>query len=393
MAVFIGSGEPSPEIHPFVQQTMNNLTGVLPGAMTVEEPVFQQLNQMTHITVVNKELSPEVSREVDEFIRCSPAYTGFQSPAFYHFYHSLPHFSPWYFLARDAAGKLSGVMLAVVISENSGLIPYIVSRCVVYGGPLVNGDDPEVISLLLGALNKTVGNRTLFTQLRNFRVWNPEIRDIFNTHGFVYRERLNLIVPTPSSGEILMAMSASRRRQIRKGFESGVVIRPARDEEEVMQLYAILQDLYRRKVRKPLPGKAYFISFFRQLTLQEKGIILLVFSGDKVIGGVVCPVSAPFTLSELYVCGLDQAYPQCYPSVMATWAALSHAAGVGIQSLDFMGLGRSEVPYGVRDFKLRFGGRTVNYGRFTRRNFRILYFLARSGYNLLRNLRRSDPFE
>jgi len=49
-----------------------------------------------------------------------------------------------------------------------------------------------------------------------------------------------------------------------------------------------------------------------------------------------------------------------------------------------MGLGKPEEPYGVRDFKARFGGRWVNYGRFSRVNKRVGYAISELIYNLKR---------
>jgi len=50
---------------------------------------------------------------------------------------------------------------------------------------------------------------------------------------------------------------------------------------------------------------------------------------------------------------------------------------------DFMGVGIPNRPYGVRDFKSKFGGELVNYGRFGRRNSKILYVISELGFNLL----------
>ena len=48
-----------------------------------------------------------------------------------------------------------------------------------------------------------------------------------------------------------------------------------------------------------------------------------------------------------------------------------------------MGVGKPDQEYGVRDFKARFGGELVNYGRLTRINNPFLYSLAEFGYNVL----------
>jgi len=48
-----------------------------------------------------------------------------------------------------------------------------------------------------------------------------------------------------------------------------------------------------------------------------------------------------------------------------------------------MGVGKPNVPYGVRDFKMRFGGTVVNYGRYIRISNKFIYMLAEFGYNIL----------
>ena len=74
--------------------------------------------------------------------------------------------------------------------------------------------------------------------------------------------------------------------------------------------------------------------------------------------------------------------------MLATWAAMEYAIENKIESFDFMGVGRPDVPYGVRDFKERFGGKQVNYGRLTRINNKFLYNTAELGYNILALLKR-----
>ncbi len=329
----------------------------------------------------------EETMRVEQFLAANAQYTVFQSPAFFHFYLSLSFYTPAYYIVSSGE-EILAVMLAVIIREKNPLLSRISARSVVYGGPILKQDDPEILNLLLGKLNLSVGKKALFTQFRNFRAWNEEMRAAFHQNGFLYRERLNLIVPTISEAEILAGMSSSRRRQIKKGIEAGAIIRPVKDEKEVRQLYGLLSLLYREKVRKPLPSLDFFIRFYHHLMKLNCGTILVVEAENTIIGGIVCPISYPLTISELYVCGLDQEYPKYYPSVLATWAGLSYAATHGIQSFDFMGLGKPEVKYGVRDFKLRFGGEVVNYGRFARRNHKILYAIAETGYNILRQIRK-----
>ena len=163
---------------------------------------------------------------------------------------------------------------------------------------------------------------------------------------------------------------------------------------QVREFYDILYELYRYRIRKPLPDWSFFENFFK-LSIQQLpqapspkhpapiGIIRLILYRDTIIGGILAPVFKDQCIYEWYVCGLDREYKEQYPSVLATWAALEYAIDHKIAHFDFMGVGRPDIPYGVRDFKARFGGKLVNYGRLTRINNKFLYNIAEFGYNIL----------
>jgi lipid II:glycine glycyltransferase (peptidoglycan interpeptide bridge formation enzyme) len=63
---------------------------------------------------------------------------------------------------------------------------------------------------------------------------------------------------------------------------------------------------------------------------------------------------------------------------------MKYACDNGIGMFDMMGAGKAGEQYGVRDFKARFGGRMVEYGRFLRINQPVLYRLGRSGLVLMK---------
>jgi lipid II:glycine glycyltransferase (peptidoglycan interpeptide bridge formation enzyme) len=196
-------------------------------------------------------------------------------------------------------------------------------------------------------------------------------------------------------------MSASRRRQIKNGLKSGAEIIEPENLKQLKAFYHILYALYRYKVNKPLPDWSFFSQFYKQTlkhwnteTLDHKntetqkhnnsvGIIRLIQYKDKIIGGILAPIWQNKVIYEWYVCGLDHEYKAQYPSVLATWAAIDYAIENKIETFDFMGVGTPEKDYGVRDFKARFGGDMVNYGRFTRVNNKTLYGIAELGYNVL----------
>jgi hypothetical protein len=343
-----------------------------------------------------------LTEDWSSFVNTHPHGTVFQSPGMYGFCRSVRKFDPLVLAAKDGEGRLCGILLGIFIWEKEGIGRRLSSRLVVYGGPLLAGTNEqkrEALDMLLGELSRSTRGKALFTQFRNYFSWEGCL-DVFEKHGFGFLERLNYIIRIPDTGCRMPdtgcripGMSASRRRQIRKGLGSGAVIIEPENLEQVREFYDILYRLYRYKVRKPLADWSFFENFYKRTlpnteTLQHCntepiGIIRLVQYRAKIIGGILAPVFRDQCIYEWYVCGLDREYREQHPSVLATWAALQYAMEHNIRYFDFMGVGKPGVPYGVRDFKARFGGEEVNYGRLTRINNKFLYHIAELGFNVL----------
>jgi len=314
----------------------------------------------------------------------------FQSPEMHFFYLGVKKFHPIPLLVEED-GRMVGVLLAVVIREHHGPLGFLSARAVVYGGPVMILEKEkrlEVLDMLLGTLVKKVGKSTIFIQFRNFFAWDDDEITVFEQHGFTMRDRINLLIDTVSQKQMLSGMKDNRKRQILKGLKQGNEIRSPRNLSEVRALYLLLVDLYKNKVRKPLAPWSFLEKFYQCSQQGKLGIIRVVVNNGRVIGGIISPVTPDKTIFEWYVVGLDKEYPGHYPSVVATWSAMVYAAENKLKQFDLMGLGKPDEPYGVRDFKLRFGGEVVNYGRFGRRNYTTLYNLSEFGYNFLRHIRK-----
>lgn len=333
----------------------------------------------------------ETYHQLPEFLAGELTHSFFQGPAFFRLAEAVRLFQPILITVRDNTGALAATLLAVRIRESNGIKGRLSERAVVYGGPVFyqETDKQELLEALLQELTNHVGGKTVFTQFRNFYD-TTDIKETFKASQYRYRERLNLLLDTRDEKKVWQGMSESRRRQIRKSMAIGAVIREAGGPEEVEELYQILKILYRYKVKKPLPEKDFFLAFYEQLHQTPHGKVFVVTYQGRITGGIFCPVSPGRTVYELYVCGNDEVYQKSgiYPSVMATWAAINYAIKNNIPQFDFMGVGIPEKPYGVREFKMRFGGEIVNYGRYTRINNPVLYQLAEVGYNVLGWLNR-----
>lgn len=315
--------------------------------------------------------------------------TVFQTPEMFELFQKTKKFDPLIIGAYND-NVLSGLLLGVFIHERSGPAKLLSSRFVIYGGPLLSGDDirrKECLDTILKALVRQTKNKALFIQFRNFFP-QDDLMAVYKKHGFSLIDRLNFVIPLDKREQVLKAMSESRRRQIRLATRNGAQIIEPSSIEQMREFYSILYRLYRFKVRKPLPDWSFFETFYHHAKVGQLGIIKLIQYKGKIIGGILAPIFMDKCIYEWYVCGLDQEYKDQYPSVLATWAGIEYAIDNGIKSFDFMGVGKPDTAYGVRDFKARFGGTLVNNGRITRINKHSLYNIAELGYNVLASFKK-----
>jgi serine/alanine adding enzyme len=66
------------------------------------------------------------------------------------------------------------------------------------------------------------------------------------------------------------------------------------------------------------------------------------------------------------------------------WQAITDGKASGCTTLDFGGAGRPDEPYGVRDFKAKYGGQLVDFGRDVWSSAPVRLRLSRGGYSLAR---------
>lgn len=319
-----------------------------------------------------------------EFVNSHPDGTVFQSPDMYELFIRTQRMKPVVVGITDPEeGKVRGILLGSVIREMKGPAGYFSARTVIYGGPLLQqGPGEEMIAVLLDGLIQQVKYKSVFIQFRNFYNQTENL-PVYTAKGFQLRDRLNLLVDTSDMETVKKHMSNSRIRQIKKGLAMGAKIIEPRDIEQVRDFYNILFSLYRHKVKKPLPSWDFFRAFYDLTRENRLGIIRLIEYEGQIIGGILSPVTPGKTIYEWYVCGLDKTYHDVYPSVLATWAAIEYAVQHNIPRFDFMGVGIPERDYGVRDFKARFGGEMVNFGRFARVNNKFVYTVSELGFNVL----------
>lgn len=303
----------------------------------------------------------------------------YQSPVYYQFCKRIKGYRPL-LIQTSENGKLTGSLLAIENKAGSKVLPsFIRSRWLIQGNPIISGTDQKIILSHLLKKLKQHQRFILFTEFR-CNLFSSKLKSTFKKYGFIFQPHLNLLLPLNNKEEVVKNISSSRKRQIKKGLQSGAVIRDAQNEMEVEQLYAILYNLYHTKIHKPLPSIQFFLEFYRFFQTNGYGKIFIVLYKEQIIGGIVCPLIPDKVIYEWYICGMDKEFPAQHPSVLATWAAIDYGINNHIPLMDFMGIGKPDTPYGVRDFKLRFGGKKVSHGRYVSYSNKFIYRTITSAY-------------
>ncbi len=334
-------------------------------------------------------------REIDrrkwlKFVLNHPRGNVFQSPEMFDRFRETNNYEPIFLAVINENKNINAVLLTVIQKESAGILGYFSSRAIVFGGPLIKGKDSSdeliIMEILLSELIKITKFKSIYIQFRNFfDVKSYEV--VFKKFGFKYLEHFNFIVDTTYREETEKRISKSKMRQVRKSLKNGARIIEPQNIGEVEAFYNILKDLYKTKVKRPLPDWSFFRTFYQTSRNEKIGKYFLVEYNKEIIGGMLCPITPDKAIYEWYVCGLDGQYNGIYPSVLATWAAIDYALKKGLRYFDFMGAGKPDQDYGVREFKSKFGGRLVNYGRFERINNKPLYLLGKLGLKVLGALR------
>ena len=306
----------------------------------------------------------------------------FQSEAFYSFLVRTGLFTPFtYSVSRS--DKEVGRMQGFIQQEGGSLKRFLSRRAIVNGGPWWAEDaTPEEKEELLRNVVMGLKHKAIYIESRNFRDYSKD-RTLFEKAGFVYEPHYDFIVDTSSMAVVEERMGKSRKRDVKTSLKNGVSIVENPTLEDVEAFYAVLEDLYKTRVKTPL----FPLSFLKELFLQPFSKFILVSYEGEIVGGTVC-VFDDEAVYEWFACGKDGVYKNVHPSTVATYHGIMFAAENGFQRFDMMGAGApGDGGYGVREFKAKFGGELVEYGRFKYVADPLLYGIGKMAVSLIRKFK------
>jgi serine/alanine adding enzyme len=317
------------------------------------------------------------------FVDVHPTGNIFHTPEMFEVFRRTKGHQPQLWAAISNRCVLA-LLLPVQINLLNRLLHPFTTRAVVYGSLLyAPGDEGEkALAKLLHTYTHKVKRRPLFTELRNLS--NLEaVQPILHEHGFVYEDHLNYLIDLNRPAEaVFQGIGRRTRKHIRRALRQGqVIIEEGRTPEQVAVCYDLLRRTY-RLARVPLADRSLFDAAFD--LLYPKGMVQFTLAR---VGET--PIAASIELLHKNVIygwygGVDRDYGAYYANELLTWHILRWGVERGYHVYDFGGAGKPEEEYGVRDFKAKFGGDLVCFGRNTCVHRPVLLRLSELGYGAYR---------
>ncbi len=289
----------------------------------------------------------------------------FNSSQWVELFANNPHTSALCVVAYSKAGEPLLLQNAIITKSLPYVPSYLASTCVVWGEPQlydITANIMEIYELIMNALEHYARRKALLLEYRHFTSNNP-FHDLFIKKHYRVLPWHNVEIELTSELELFHGISSRRQRQIKSAVKHGVKIEENPSEEQWLSFYQILRGHY-KTIHRPLPS---WNTFFNLLQHQEWGRCIVVLDpNNSVIGGFAFLSSNNGIAHAWYTASLDHdtRYTHLYPGVMANYAALHLALKQNHSLFDFMGAGPQNKPYGVRDFKVRFGGKLTNAFRY-----------------------------
>lgn len=321
------------------------------------------------------------------FVDQHPQGNIFHTPEMFQVFANAQGYQPALWVAVDGGDRPLALLPLVRVTVIGGPLRRFTTRAVAYGS-LLSAPGPEgsqALVMLLETYKREMGTGVLFTELRNLSDLGP-LQPVLDESGFLFEDHLNYLVDLDRSPEaVLQGIGRRTRKNIRRAIRQGqVIIEEVSRREQVAICYDLLQKSY-AAAQVPLADRSLFEAAFDVLYPRGMVKFLLAWIGEECVAGAVELVFKD-TIYGWYS-GVDRDYSSYVPNELLMWHILEWGAANGYRRYDFGGAGKPDEEYGVRDFKAKFGGELVCFGRNVHVHAPIRLAMSKVGYQIYRRVR------
>jgi serine/alanine adding enzyme len=319
-----------------------------------------------------------------EFVDAQPAGNIFHTPEMYQVFERARGHRPELWASLNGDGRVVALFTPIHISLKEGVMRSLTTRAVSYGSVLAE-PTPEGqtgLDMLLAAYHKQSRRRaTLFTELRHVSDVSA-FRPVLERNGFHHEEHLNYLIDLEQPVDTIWKQIASPARQaVERARKRGTTIELAQDGSCVDEVYRLLHLTFKH-AQVWLADRSLFEAAYE--VLAPRGMVRMLLARNEP-GYIGCSVELLYKgVTFVWYKGGDREQRSLYPNDALVWHSLKWGAENGMRCFDWGGAGAPDKPYGPRDFKSKYGGQLVNYGRATGVHRPAALALSKAGYELYR---------
>lgn len=325
-----------------------------------------------------------------DFVLEHPQGNIFHSPEMFRVFERVKGYRPWLWAATGDYDQLLALFVPVDVTLSNGFMRRLTTRSIAFGGVISSSDiqGKEALATLLSQYTQEAGHNSLFTEFRHLSD-SQMFQPVFTKCGYTFENHLDYLIDlTRSEDDIWQAISKNGRKSIRRFHNKGVIIEEVSDRSLIPNYYNLLKQTYIR-VGVPLADISLFEAVFEILVPKGMAKMLLArVNYDYVAASLEMPYK---DMIYSWYSGYDVNWRSFNPNDGLVWHILEWGAKNKYKYFDFGGAGRINETYSVRDFKAKYGGRLVDFGRHTCIHAPVGLAFSRIGYKFYRQLIRLSP--
>lgn len=318
-----------------------------------------------------------------EFANSHAHGTVFHTPYIYGAWDSAINHESFAYCAINENKQISALLVGFYQTVKPGILAGLSRRAVMLQAPIYN--DPEALKVLLRHYLQNSAKNTVYTEIRNHYL-DYHYQQICESLNFTWEGHYNIIKAIPVTCEALWKETGRKRKDgINKARKFSFEVVTASSQQAVENFYPLLKRKY-SDLKLPIPDRGFFEHCRKHDTLSSCKFFELRENGKVRISLLAFLYKE--TLHALFI-GIDQDpdFIRKRPVDYFYYEVMSWCVENEVRYFDWMGAGKPGVPYGVRDFKLQYGGELVNYGRFIYVHKPLMMYIAKAGFRAMQKLK------
>ena len=306
---------------------------------------------------------------LDKFVYENPYTSIFQTPDMAEVCRRDKKSTPLVLAAVDEdTGEIVASLLARIKEEKRGFLSSFSRHSTIRGGPIFRDNEQGVaaVSKLLQYYNEITKKDALYSRIYPLND-TPQLKPAYERSGYEYEGWNNILIDLSRPiNEIRAKLSRGRKSGINKAIKSGVILEEIEDIELISTFCGILNETY--KIRKiPLEDISLLKAVFDVLVPQKKAKFLLLKYENRYIASLLVLLYKDIIYGWHGGSTQNEKDLRLHANDLKIWNIIKWGHDNGFHVFDFGGAGlSSETNPGWVNFKRGFGGRLVNYGRYTK---------------------------